>query len=279
MDLVNISSLVHEGIWAISLFLAALIGAFVLLARAEAVRLLNVIFQSLVSFFVSPWGYLRKTIRELVLGSDNPRLRDTDHYLLNKLINTAQVALVALVVLGIGVTVTAAVYSSLPPFYLRQALANAKVELAKASGSVAELSAKIKQEDDDWQNRRNELIRKAKDEEQQKISATRDVLIKDQSSLGANPDTARVVTMLKTYFDQRTGQRYAAEQAKDFIRRLPSLNETQISELIAYCDHWSELQAVSTVTPQSVEDIRAKVQPDHDELVRQLQQTSAYIET
>jgi len=105
------------------------------------------------------------------------------------------VALVLAVVIGIGTTVTSAVYSSLPPYYLRQELSNAKLELAKARSSASELAARVKQQDDDWQNRRAELIQKAKDEEQQKITAARQVLAKDETSLQADPDKARVFTI------------------------------------------------------------------------------------
>ena len=114
-------------------------------------------------FIFSPWKYLRKTIGELSLGAENPRLLDTDHYLLNRFISNLQVALILLVVFGVGVVVTAAVHAMLPPFYLRQQLAQTQKSLTAAQGSLqTHTSTQVKQQDNDWQTRRAELISKAK---------------------------------------------------------------------------------------------------------------------
>ena len=138
MDSASINAILREGAWAAILFLVAAAGFYRIVAGSHGLSLASAIVRSILSFFSSPWKYLRKTIGELALGAENPRLLDTDHYLLNRFISNLQVALILLVVIGAGAVVTAAVHAMLPPYYLRQQLAQTRECSASYSGLAAD---------------------------------------------------------------------------------------------------------------------------------------------
>jgi gas vesicle protein len=271
MDLWNPNSLLHQGFLAVLLLLVATGALYVALAQNKSRALGAAVGRSFSSFFTSPWGYLRKTIGELALGQENPRLRDTDHYLLNRLIRNAQVGLLVGVVLGGGFLITMAVYSMLPPPELRENLATAQDQAAQAQTTASQTENAVKQQDQDWQNRRAELIKNAQDNGRQKIRTLQDSLAADERDLQANPETERVMPNLRTFLQAHQGDPSAAEEAKEFIQRLPSLSESQAAGLSTYCDHWAALQSASVVAPENADAIRGKFQPDHSRLVEELE--------
>lgn len=271
MDFLNVTSVLREGLWAIFLFLIACAALYWVLAREKSLALGAAIRRSLTSFFTSPVGYLRKTIDELALGKANPRLRDTDHYLLNRFISNVQIALVTAVVLGGGLIITSAVFSSLPSPYLRQGLSSAKDELKQAEDAPDKVEDTVKQQDKDWQSRSSELIRGSEDDHRQKVAAAQNAVTDDERLLQNSADAAKVLPSLQNFFQSHPGDPSAADQAKQFVQRLPSLPEQDTTALLAYCDHWAALQSLSSVTPKSTDAIRSRVQPDHASLVEQLQ--------
>jgi uncharacterized membrane protein YciS (DUF1049 family) len=275
MDSEIISTILREGAWAAGLFLVAAVLFYCIVAGSNVFSLASAIGRSVLSFIFSPWKYLRKTIGELSLGAENPRLLDTDHYLLNRFISNLQVALILLVVFGVGVVVTAAVHAMLPPFYLRQQLAQTQKSLTAAQGSLQTTSTQVKQQDNDWQTRRAELISKAEDEHRQKVKTVQDSMRSDEAAIRGNAEAERTLASIKAFFSTRQGYADAAEQAKAFVQRLPSLSESATGSLVAYSDHWAQLQSLTASAPRNSDDIRTKVQPDHAQLVQDMHTQTA----
>lgn len=271
MDSFNLSGIIREGLWAILLLVITSAGFYALLAREKSAALGAAVGRSFFTFFTSPWGYLRKTVGELALGKANPRLQDTDQYLLKRFIGNVQVGLVVAVVLGAGLVVTTAVFSMLPPQYLRTSLSEAQDQLKQAETEATQTENKVKQQDQEWQSDSAGLIRNAEEEARQKVTAAQNALAADEAALGNDPEAGRVLQGVKTFFQAREGDASAAEPAKSFIQRLPSLSEAQTSTLIAYCDHWAALQYASRAPGKSPDALRAKAQPDHARLVGQLE--------
>jgi len=267
----SLNSLIREGIWALLLLVISSAALYVALARNKSAALGAAIGRNSLTFFTGPFGYLRKTISDLALGKANPRLKDTDYYLLNRFITSVQVTLVVVVVLGGGLVLTSAVFSMLPAPDVRESLTTAQDQLKQAETTGNQTESTVKQQDQDWQSRRSELMKNAENESHQKVKVAQDALAADESALQANPETGRVLESLKTFFQSHEGDPSASEQAKTFVQRLPSLNEAQVTDLSAYCDHWAALQSVPSAEPGNADVIRTRLQPDHTSLVEQLQ--------
>ena len=101
----------------------------------------------------------------------------------------------------------------------------------------------------------------------------------DEVAIRGNPEAQRTLESIKTFFSARQGDTGAAEQAKVWVQRLPSLNETETASLIAYSDHWAQLQSLTATAPKNADDIRAEVQPDHAQLVSDLHSQTAEVES
>jgi hypothetical protein len=270
MDSLSFTAALREGLWAVLLLLIASAVFYAVLAREKSAALAAAIGRRLLSFFTSPWGYLRKTIGEVALGKANPRLQGTDYYLLSQFIHNVQVGLVVAVVLGGGLVVTSAVFSALPPQYLRESLATAQDQLDQAEKTASQTEDAVKKQDQDWQTRSADLIRNAEEERRQKVTTATNAIAGDENALQNSPEAQPALQGVKNFFQSHEGDPSAAAQARDFIQRLPSLSEPQTAALLAYCDHWAALQAASRAAPKGADALRARVQPDHASLVEQL---------
>jgi hypothetical protein len=152
-------------------------------------------------------------------------------------------------------------------------------ELNQAEATSRQTESTVKQQDADWESRRADLIKNLEDEAKKKTKAAQDSVAADEAALENGTDTARVLQGLKTYFQSHEGDPSAADQAKSFVQRLPSLSDADTTALIAYCDHWAALQSIPTSVPKSDSALRARVQPDHNRLVRELQSQKADLES
>jgi hypothetical protein len=239
--------------------------------------LLSAIGRSIVSYFSSPWGYLRKTVAELAMGGANPRILDTDHFLLNRFISSAKVAVVIATVLGVAAIATSAVYALLPPFYLRQQFSN----LMKQGESVRQASERLTQqltrEDQDWQANSAQMITKVEADRQKGIFEAKSQIEKDQASISKDADGARVLQSLESFFVSRQGQLEATEEAKGFVKRMP-LTDLSTTQLLLYCEHWRDYQERLGSLPLSADAVRRRLQPAHDQAARELVNRNAELE-
>jgi hypothetical protein len=259
----------EEGAWIWILFLGAAAGVYLLLAKQSSAALLSAILRTVQSVVVSPFEYLCKTASELALGNANPRLLDVDHYLLRRLLSVVQVGLLLVVVVGAGLAMTSAVVAFLPPRELRRELAENRDSIKLVEADLQQDSAKVQGQDSDWQNRRGQLIKEAQEQQQQKRAEVRSALSADQAGV----KTLAGAQVLKTVMDflaAHRGEYGTVEQAKSFINRIPSLDDSDTKALLSYCDHWQEWLAISNRAPKTSEELRAQVQPDHDGLVQKV---------
>jgi hypothetical protein len=261
-----LSDLLDEGpyLWFLAIF--GILCAYVFLAQKQILPFGLAIIRTTFSFFTSPLHYLRKTVSELAMGEANPRLLNVDHYLLKKMLISMQVALLIIFIVGCGLAAAGSYEALLPPRYMRVALSETQKELEKTRQEYQVNSQRLKQEDSDWANKRQDLINQARKDELQKKAQVEGQIRADEAAIASSPDAARALAAIKNYFAERQGYYGVVEQAKEFINRLPSLNQNDTSHLISFCDHWSELQALSSNRPKTEDEIRAEVQPDHVEL-------------
>lgn len=268
MGYINTSALFEEGTWAVVLFLVLAVAIFFAISREKARLTALAIGQSILSFFGSPLRYLRKTVSELALGPDNPRIRDSDHYLIGKFLSALQVALIAAFVLAGAAVLTLSVHAGLPPLYLRAQISSVQEQLAAAQNRYAQATTALKREDDDWQNRRDELIKKADADRKGRISSAEQELGDIERSLQSDAQAVQTLGSIKNYLAAHAmyGREEAVAEAKGFLERLP-LQDSSRGRIAGYCDHWNTLQGLLERQPSSPEAIRASVQTDHASLL------------
>lgn len=259
--------LLQEGLYIWIVLLLGMVLGFVFLAQKQVLPFAGAILRSTLSFFTSPFHYLRKTVGELSLGEANPRLANVDHYLLKKLLISMQVVLLLAIIVGCGLGAATSYLAFLPPSEMRHELAETRNMLSKTEAQNLADSAKLKQEDSSWTDRRQELVEKARADEKQRKQATESALQADVAAIQQSPDAARYLSALQSFLAQRQGYSGAADEAKSFINRIPSLTSEDTAHLLAYCDHWQEIQSLSSKEPKSEAALRAEIQPDHAQLV------------
>lgn len=262
----SLYGIAQEGQWIWAVFVFGAIAFFLLLAQGNAVSLLSHIFLTIGSIFVSPFIYLRKTITEISLGDANPRLQSVDHYLLRRLLTALQVVLLLIVFIGAGLAAAIAVVAFLPPSDLRQELTTNSNQLAKTEASLKQDTSTVSQEDSDWNNRREELIRQAHQEEKQRKADAQAALHEDESAVKSQ-EGVQVLNTLRNFLATRGTESGALDQTKAFVNRMP-ISEPETKALISYCDHWQELESLSSREPKTLDQIRAEVQPEHASLVQ-----------
>jgi hypothetical protein len=273
----RIFEMAQEGIWIWALFLFGVVGCYLLLAQKHSAALASAIFRTIGSIITSPFNYLEKTIAELALGDNNPRLLNIDHYLLRRLLTALQVGLLLSVILGAGMAMASAVLEFLPSHDLRERSAEAQHSLRLTENSLEEDSAKLKSEDSDWQNQRPTLIKQAQDAERQKKADVQASLRSDEANIKA-PEAIQVLNTVRNFFATHAGEYGAIEQATAFVNRIPSLSESDTRGLIAYCHDWERLQSLSSQAPKTTEQVRAEVQPDRDNLVQKVADETSQVQ-
>lgn len=256
----------QEGLWIRAVFVVGAFACFLLLAQRNAASLVFEIMRSIWSLVVSPFHYLRKTIAELCLGDANPRLQNVDHYLLRRLLTGLQVGLLLSIFLGGGLALASAILAFLPPFSLRHELTASQDQLAKTEESLRQNTATVDKQDSDWNNRRDELIRQAQQEDKQNKANAQAALHADETAV-TSQDGMQVLITLRNFFATRGTEYGALDQAKSYINRMP-ISESETKALISYCDHWQEFASLSSRAAKTLDQIRAEVQPDHATLVQ-----------
>jgi hypothetical protein len=261
------STLTDESVWAVPLVLVIVVIVFFVLSSSFAVELLREIFRTIGSVFQAPFRYIRKTAREVSLGENDPRLNGTDHYLSTKFLSIIRVVLVGICVLGSALTIVLAVEAFLPPLSMRTQARSERDQLAKAQSDLKQAQQKLDQEDSDWTNRRSSVIQEQRDARNRAIASGQSALASDEHAIEQDPAAANIMAGVKQYLSTRAGTPSSAEDAKGLISKIPSLGERQTTLLDNYCDDWEKLQESRLPLPENETALRARVQPDHLDLI------------
>lgn len=259
------SEILQEGPWVWIFFVFGVVVSFFIFAQRSAAPLGGEIFRAIGSIFASPFVYLRKTVLELSLGDENPRLVAVDHYLLRRVLVLAQVIVLVSVFIGSGVGLATAVLRFLPPSWMRHQEDQYITQISKTEKALESESRELAKEDSDWTARRDQLVQQARQQEKQKKSDAEAALSTDEAAIKSS-EGIQVLNTVRNFLTERGGFYGAVDQAKSFISRMP-LSDIESHALAAYCDHWQALQSVSNGGPKTLDQIRAEVQPDHDQLV------------
>lgn len=187
-----------------------------------------------------------------------------------------QAGLLLTIIVGTGLALASAVVALLPPRDLRQGLAEGRQALADAEKSLQQDSTTLQREDLEWQNRRAELVGKAQEARHAQLAQAQSALHNDEAAISQSPQAAQVLSTLKNFFATNSGE-YALEQAKTFINRIPALDETDAKNLVAYCEHWTQLTSLSSRGQKSDDEIRAEAQPDHDHVAQKVTSETAQV--
>jgi hypothetical protein len=261
------STLTDESVWAVPLFLAIVALVFFVLSSSFAVELLREIFRTIGSLFQAPFRYIRKTAREVSLGENDPRLNGMDYYLSTKFLSIIRVALVGICVLGSALTIVLVVEAFLPPLSMRTQAQSERDQLAKTQSDLRQAQQKLDQENSDWTNRRTSVIQEQRDAQNQAIASGESALTSDEHAIEQDPAAANILPGVKQFLSARVASPSSAEEAKGLIGKIPSLGEQQTTLLNNYCDDWEKLQESRLPLPEDETALRARVQPDHLDLI------------
>lgn len=177
----------------------------------------------------------------------------------------AQTVMLVIVFIGTGVAFTTAVLRSLPLGWMRHQEAEDLAQISNTEKVLAKEIDELAKEDSDWSNRRAQLVQQARQQEKQKRTDAEAALRTDEAAIKSS-DGVQVLNTVRNFLAERGGLYGSLDQAKSFINRMP-LNKTESNALLAYCDHWQELQSLPNEGAKTLDQIRAEVQPDHDQLV------------
>lgn len=246
-----------------------------LLARDKFVSLLYGFFRVIISFFYSPFIYMKKAVLSLAeYGTKGEgEFIKTKQYLLNKLMLSLQAVLVVLSIALLASSLVSGWNQMLPPKDLRVAISNLEEELGKEETELQQIEPNVKQMDAAWSNQRDSLIGAYNLEHARK----------NQAALAENADLADHISRLgaaveqsflqvRNYYSQNESFDRAFQfervktDVKDFIDRLGAPQEAK-ELMLKYNDNWYALMLSKLETSNFSEaQLRSVVQSTYSNL-------------
>ena len=249
-----------------------------LFARDKFVSMLSGLFRIIISFFYSPFIYVKKAMLSLAeygIKGETEFIK-TKQYLLNKLMISLQAVLVVVSIAVLASSLVSGWNKMLPPKYLRESISGIEEELVKQKAELRELEPNVKLMDTAWNSKRDSLISVytlERNRKNESLSAENAELSKRISQLGSTIEQSFL--QIRNYHSQNESHTIPSQfesvknEIKNFIDRAVPQESKEL--FFKYNDNWYALMLSKLETTNfSEEQLRSAVQPTYSDLKNRL---------
>lgn len=266
-----VSMFLQNVVLTVIVFLGLFFGLAYAFARERFFQLIVGVFRTVVSFFVSPFVYMKSTALAIAdFGQrGDAQFQASDQYLLNKALIALRASLIVGAILALAVTIAAGFEGSLPSKAVRMAISNLEEQLDKHRADLMATRARLDHMETEWQSRRQSLIEQYKNERLQKSKTATDENAQIESTLRSDSTATTALDSIKSYLAQNlsvsneAGFARIRESADQFIGRL-SISDAAHQQILRYVDNWKTQRIAATeLASMSEADLRARIQPEY----------------
>jgi hypothetical protein len=279
--------------WAGFLWIILMVALGWFLTKGRLIQLGTGLLRLLLSLIYSPIIYIRRSVEHLCRYGLQGEAEEmtSDQYLLNKIMNIVQAAVVILTVAGLAGGLVGAWDTFLPAKPLRESRNELRKSMKELNSQLESISSDIARLDEAWKKDRTSLIDNFKKQRNDTIHSAEEDLNRIERDLAQAPSAAFAFSDIKGRLGSRTLD--SPEQVSNQRERLTyNLRYQYFAEpaagplLIRYIDRWSTAAAARLELKAFDEEVlRAENQPElrqlrerHDTLDEEVTSTRSRLE-